>query len=321
MTVLSTVFIFGCSTAIHQKNQSESATANLEKDEAFQKGLREAYFDIGHRNLLRSPAEKGQSQLREVAFNVELLRSFKVLVFPKYNNQVEKSNEEIYDPQKLESLSPSERRQVNSSLENYQSPFIFQFRAVELQSCYKLIQMRPKFKPEMIFGKKENFGDNQAKKCVVLEGKVDDLRRKDIRKDDILALRIYFDENFIPYGKAIDLALESKNKENFRTVLTRIDPSKSFSSELSLFPIDVPNFLSYLPSKNWKAIGENVFVPHHPVVKRNLQKFKVSSSCKTGLYETNFKDDLNRFVSINWCKNDPWPTMIETNNSYSVLLK
>ena len=99
-----------------------------------------------------------------------------------------------------------------------------------------------------------------------------------------------------------------------------MDPTDHFDSGFSVFPIDIPNFLSLDVKKNWKKVSEGaVEVPNHPFIKSQMKRLNVRHvMCEEG-YKTHFKDFFGRKVKIGWCEGDAWPTTMETRRYFAVL--
>lgn len=254
-----------------------------------------------------------------LGIDVEKLRSFELIVFPKVTGIEARSNKQFIKDSTVRKMSKEERQEYFNSNVEFGKPRVYSFRAVELQSCYKLIKNRPKYKPQKFFGKAELYKEDQKKKCMVLQIKRDpELRRSQVKKDDILATRVFLDENFAPYGKSLDIANRAKRKE-VRTAEFRLDSKSSLSSELSYLPLDLPNLNSKLVRKNMKSVSKNPLnIPSDNYVKNKIKKMSKISRCSKGA-QTYYWDMYGNKVRVGWCKGHSWPTSIHTDRFYAIL--
>ncbi|MBT7609234.1 MAG: hypothetical protein HN576_05730 [Bacteriovoracaceae bacterium] len=307
--LILTCLVFGasCSSIIHYTS-----------DSAYKNALKQSFEESSSENMGRAIASKFD-QLKQINFDINKLRSFQVLSFPKNSTIAHKNLASDFDLSNVEGMSVVKKRQFYDSLQKYGKPITYEFHAVELQSCYKMIKNRPKHKPEKFFGNAENYRSNQSKKCLVLEAKKRPMINKsNLKPDDIVALRMYFDDDLMPYGKSIDYHDKSESNK-IRTVDYRYDQNQSMSSELSEYPVDFPNFSLKSIASNWKQSSENTLnIPTQKYVTKKIKSQVKVIKCNSG-YQTSYKDIFGNTVSVGWCKGHSWPTSIHTNRFFSIV--
>ncbi|OUR97279.1 hypothetical protein A9Q84_13210 [Halobacteriovorax marinus] len=294
-----------------------STTKNYKEESAYQQALQNS-FKEDHKFHSRELASAG-TQLASIGFNIEKLRSFQVLSFPKITGIENKNLDSVFDLSSVKGMTLSEKTQYLDSLQSFGKPVTYEFHAVELQSCYKMIVNRPKHRPEKFFGSADLYKSNKTKKCLVLEVKKRPLtKRSRLRKDDLIALRLYFDDELRPFGKSVDYHDKNESK-NTRTVDYRIDQRSSMSSELSEFPVDFPNFSATRVLRSWKkSSSATLNIPDQKYVQSKITKLVRVKKCNSG-YQTNYKDIFGNKVRVGWCKGHSWPTTIHTNRFFSIV--
>lgn len=288
------------------------------KDQAYQEALKQS-FGEGTSKLNQRVLASSRQQLKTVGFNLEKLRSFQVLSFPKISKIEDKHNNEIFDLSDIKDLTDAKRKAYLDSLQQFGKPITYEFHAVELQSCYKMIKNRPKHNPSKFFGPASLYKPVQEKKCLVLEAKKKPLvKRGNLKNDDVVAVRLYFDEDLKPYGKSVDFHDKSESSKT-RTVDYRYNFMTSMSSELSEYPVDFPNFIMDKIVKNWKKVSKNSLnIPDQKYVKSKISKLVKTKRCQSG-YQTSYDDIYGNPVRIGWCKGHSWPTTVHTNRFFSIV--
>jgi hypothetical protein len=293
-------------------------------DDAYKSALKQSFTEgndlikVESKRSGRVLASKGV-HLKAINFDLNKLRSFQVLTFPKISTISHKNSINDFDLSEVNGLTEQQKIEFYDSLQHYGRPVIYEFHAVELQSCYKMIKNRPKHKPEKFFGNANFFSLDKSKKCLILEAKKRPLvSRANLKRDDIIALRMYFDEDLRPYGKSIDYySKEAKNKS--RTVDYRYQQNQSMSSELSEYPVDFPNFSVTSIAKNWKiSTKKTLNIPDHNYVVKKINRLVSAEKCQSG-YQTNYKDLFGNPVKIGWCQGHSWPTTVHTNRFFSIV--
>lgn len=247
---------------------------------------------------------------------VDKLKNFKMVVFPKaVDNHMRMGKSEYIDKAPLSDMDEQERDQYLDSRTVYHSPLTYNFKILKKGRCVSLVKSR-KFATHLFFGG-ENF--DSTTKCIVLEVKKEHSkffgkRILDLKKDDILRVRVYLDEYLRPYGHSVDYAVKL-GREPYRTENIKTDSRDNSSSGLSMYPIDLPNF------KNSSVINKGkdaVPLPKNLFVVFNVKsKVKTPVCKKATLYE--HKDILGNVVESTWCGTQNWPTTIENDKFFAIL--
>lgn len=271
-------------------------------------------------NELDSNSSRGMASMndsmKELGLDLKNINSFEMLVFPKIiDHHVKRGKPVALDQSKIKSMSRQERKEYFESKMTYYEPYVYNFKVLAKGKCRKL-KKRKKYHTNKFFG-----GDTfrKGQRCFVVEG-----RKKrpkffgkffaEIKKEDLLAVRLYLDDQFRPHGQALDIAVKSGMKK-FRTVNLKNDSSENSSSGLSLFPVDLPNLsINQVNSVQSGAVRlpRNLFVI-----------FKIKSQVKTPIcskgYQLDFKDIYGSSIMVDWCKGNNWPTTINTNRFFAIL--
>lgn len=263
----------------------------------------------------------------------DLSTDFEVLVFPKKSDITEKhiGHEKaelrialIKKFGKTDGLKKYDEVK-NDNLVEYQKPVSYRFSDQRMTSCYNIVKENSKkWNAKDFFGSPEVYRKHKDKQCAIIQVKQvsPKIRVSKIRKDDVLAMRIFIDDMFRPYGKEIDIARVSKaryRKGQVGRVRIPYSNKNSMSSELSYFPIDIPNFLNNKVKLNWNYVETNALsIPNDYYVKNKIEKLVKVDLCDSG-YTTAYSDIYGRTVKVGWCKGHSWPTTITTNNFFAVL--
>lgn len=301
-----------------------SSVKHYRADDVYKSALKQSFAEgndlikVEEKVSGRILASKGV-QLKAIDFDLDSLRSFQVLTFPKHSTITHKNSMGDFDLSEVNTITEQQKLDFYDSLQHYGKPVVYEFHAIELQTCYKMIKNRPKHKPEKFFGNAELYSSNKNKKCLILEAKKRPLiSRANLKRDDIIALRMYFDEDLKPYGKSIDY-YNKKAKSKKRTVDYRYDQSQSMSSELSEYPVDFPNFSVASVSKNWKISTQKTLnIPDHKYVIKKISRLTKTKICESG-YQTSYKDLFGNPVKVGWCQGHSWPTTVHTNRFFSIV--
>ncbi|TDJ03992.1 MAG: hypothetical protein E2O68_09015 [Deltaproteobacteria bacterium] len=227
------------------------------------------------------------------------LKSFRMLVFPaqiSFNKKRELSDEE-----KIE----------------YGNPIVFNFNTLLAGKC-NLLKRLKRYNSNTFFGGRK-FAS--SKMCFVIQGRRARPKKwgkvvTRLNRDDTLAIRIFIDESFRPFGKSIDYALD-KGQKAYRTVNLKMDSQESLSSELSQFPIDLPNLLDPIIAQSIRYGA--VRIPQDLFVISQIKSKVKRPICKSG-QQIDFKDFLGTKVMVDFCKGNSWPTTIHTNNFFAILI-
>ena len=295
-----------------------SSLTPYHKDSAYQKALNQS-FRAGETRISKRILASSREQLKNIGFDINKLRSFEVLSFPKVTGIENKNSDNVFDLSAVKGMTDSQKKEYMDSLQQFGKPVTYQFHAVELQSCYKMIKNRPKYNPSKFFGEASLYKPIQEKKCLVLEAKKKPLIKKgNLKNDDVLAIRMYLDEDLKPYGKSIDYYDRSADNKK-RTAEYRYNFKSSMSSELSEYPVDVPNFIMSSVSNSWKKVKKNsLSIPEQGYVKNKIKGLVKTKRCNSG-YQAQYKDLFGNAVRVGWCKGHSWPTTIHTNRFFSIV--
>jgi len=287
------LFLFGCSSSPYKEGTDPYKTA-----------LNDAFNEMEEKNEGRGRSiasiEPPEDFIKKViGFKSSDLKSFRMLVFPA-------------------NISFNKKREINDLEEiEYGAPTIFNFKTVLSGKCNFLKKVRR-------FNSKAFFGNNKfsaEKNCFVIEGRRARPKKwgkmvNRLNRDNNLAIRIYIDEDFRPFGKSIDYAL-LKGRKNFRTVNLKMDSQVSLSSELGRFPIDLPNLKD--PIIGNSVVKGALRLPKDFFVISQVKKRVKRPICKSG-YQIDFKDFLGNLVMVDFCKGNSWPFAIHTNNFFAILI-
>lgn len=290
-----TFLLSSCSTTTYKEGAVDPYDTALNK----------AFSDLKEKRLLkRGMASKGNKVspvLRMLAMRPENLGSFKMLVFPTDLNMHYKRT--LKNPNKF----------------SYGQPQTFVFKTLKKGLCRHL--KRSKKYGADIFFKEGRYGTSQS--CLIIEGRRQRPRKwgkviTRLRRDDMLAVRLYFDDHFRPFGKSVDYAVKA-GTEKFRTVNMKYDDNESMSSEMGLFPIDLPNFRNSQIKKSIKYVKTGaVRLPRDFYVATKIKSKAPRSICRSG-YQVNYKDQFGNNVAVDFCKGKSWPTAIHTMRFFAIL--
>ncbi|MDH5581327.1 MAG: hypothetical protein OEY33_05425, partial [Bdellovibrionales bacterium] len=248
--------------------------------------------------------------------DIDSLTKFKMVVFPKaIDHHVKMRKYQSIDKNLLSEMDEQERDKYIDSKTVYHTPLTFNFNVLKKGLCMNLVKTK-KYATHLFFGG-EDF-DSKIK-CMVLEVKKEvphffGKRIMDLKKDDILRVRVYLDEYLRPYGHSVDYAVK-QGREPYRTENIKTDKRENSSSGLSMYPIDLPNF------KNSSVVNkaeDSVPLPRNLFLIFSIKsKVKTPICKKAKLFE--HKDILGNIVESSWCDKQNWPTTIENNRFFAVL--
>ncbi len=262
-------------------------------------------------------------ELAEVSSKLKTLKSYEYLVFPKMVDIAEKSNVGLVDSKAVSRMSDQERREFFDSLDNFGAPLTYAFSVQRNLSCASLKKEKSKFASDQFFA---DFKGDPSLNCLIVRGfqKEPDVKKGNIRKDDLLEVQLYFDEQLKPYGQVNSLA--SGKRVNFQTgsgirsVGLKLSSEDHLSSGLFLLPIDYPNFKGARKdvNANWTKSKGALSIPEDRYVQAKIEKFVDRALCDQG-HHTQYRTNYGQNVRIGWCKGDSLPTTIQTDTYFAVL--
>jgi hypothetical protein len=297
MRFLLLIFVIGCSSSPYKKKSNDPYEV------AVFDALKE--LELESEKIKRGVASvepQNKFMKKAIGFKLKSIKRFKMLVFPANPNFNKKVD--------IGSLSGID----------YASPMIFNFKTILSNSCKKLSKMR-KYNARLYFVASEI---DMKKKCLVVEGRQKRPKKwgkmvTRLKRDTTLAVRVYIDEDFRPFGKEVDIAV-GMGKKAFKTVRLKMDVGQNLSSELSFFPIDLPNFKNPINGNrlNYKSEGA-VRIPKDLFVLAQVKKYSKRKVCKSG-YQLDMKNFLGEKVMIDFCAGSSWPFAIHTNSFFAILI-
>ena len=273
-----------------------SSSPYKEGADPYKSALNSAFDQVG------GERQRGIASTKVIEFDSSHLKRFRMLVFPAQISFNKKRN--LTDQEKIE----------------YGKPVVFNFKTVLSGNCNFLKKVR-RYNSRVFFGGTKFSAE---KKCLVIEGRKARPKKwgkmvTRLNRDDTLGIRIYIDEDFRPFGKSIEYALE-KGRKAFRTVNLKMDSSESLSSELSSFPIDLPNFKNPSIGKSINFVSSGaVRLPQDMYVIAQVKSKVKRPICKSG-HQIDYKDFLGKTVLVDFCKGSSWPFAIHTNNFFAILI-
>ncbi len=279
------LFLIGCSSSPYKEGA-----------DPYKSALNSAFNQVG------GGRQRGIASTKVIEFDSSHLKRFRMLVFPAQISFNKKRN--LTDQEKIE----------------YGRPVVYNFKTLLSGNCNFLKKVR-RFQSRVFFGGTKFSKD---KKCLVIEGRKARPKKwgkmvTRLNRDDTLGIRIFIDEDFRPFGKSIEYALE-KGRKAFRTVNLKMDSSESLSSELSSFPIDLPNLKNPSIGKSINFVSSGaVRLPKDMYVISQVKSKVKRPICKSG-HQVDFKDFLGKTVLVDFCKGSSWPFTIHTNNFFAILI-
>ena len=285
------ILLIGCSSSPYKKG-----------NDPYNSALNSAFNKIEEKRESQKRGIASIEPSKVIGFDSRHLKSFKMLVFPAQISFNKKRN--LTDSEKID----------------YGKPIVFNFKTVLSGKCNHLKRIK-RYNSKIFFGETKFLSD---KKCFVIEGRRARPKKwgkmvTRLNRDDTLGIRIFIDEDFRPFGKTIEYAL-GKGRKAFRTVNLKMDSTESLSSELSSFPIDLPNLKDPVigQSVNFASSGA-VRLPQDLFVISQVKSKVKRPICQSG-YQIDYKDFLGKTVMVDFCKGSSWPFAIHTNNFFAILI-
>lgn len=272
----------------------------------------------------RSPSSvERPRELVDIERGLNTLKSYEYLVFPKLVDIAEKNDESVVDFKAVAKMSDDKKREYFDSLADYASPRTYFFSVQRNLSCQALRKEKGKFSADKFFS---DFKGEKSTHCLIVRGQQKDpeIKKGNIRRDDLLEVQLYFDEDLKPYGQVNSLAdgkrVNFQTGAGIRSVGIKLMPIDHLSSELFLLPIDYPNFNGARQdvNRNWTYDSNALSIPKDKYVESKIAKLGKHKLCQAG-YKTEYKTNLGKIVRIGWCKGDALPTTIQTETYFAVL--
>lgn len=263
------------------------------------------------------------SELENVGSSLKSLKSYEYLVFPKLVDIAEKNHESLIDSKAVSRMSEQKRREYFDSLNDFGTPQTFAFSVQRNLSCLALMKERSKFAADKFFA---DFKGDADTHCLIVRGfqKEPDVKKGNIKRDDLLEVQLYFDENLRPYGQVNSIAngerVNFKTESGIRKVGLKLSSEDHLSSGLFYFPMDFPNFLGARRDVNskWKQSSTALSIPSDKYVESKIEKFVDRRLCESG-YQTEYRTNYGQNVRVGWCQGDALPTTIQTETYFAVL--
>ncbi len=289
--------LFGC-----------SSTKGLDP---YQKGISSAFQEMDQTERKISSEEE---------FSASNILPHEMLLFPKAFEFNKKSIGEIIDYNALDKMSEKDKKDYFAKKVEYLKPLEFQIQPLISDLCNKLASKEGSKFDSYEFLTGRSF--NPSEKCMVIE-----VKRKfpkffgkkvlEVQRDDLLKVRLYLSESLRPYGKKVYLAVQA-GKERYREVDLLATESDTFSSELDLTPIDIPNPSNHAVKGNIKSTEEGVIrIPNDLFVVAAINKNVKVSPCPKGSH-IDYTDVLGNSVQVDWCAGEKWPRTINTPRFYAI---
>ena len=176
----------------------------------YESALDDAFSEVPSLDSVSRGVTSVEASIKGLNLNIKRLSSFEMLVFPKVvGHHMKRGLPKNEDQEKINSMSDQERKYYFDSKMVYYEPQVFNFKVLVNSPCRKL-KKRRKFHTNKFFTG-ETFKPGQ--RCFVLEG-----RRKrpkffgkiisNVRKEDLLAIRLFLDDHFRPHGQSLDFAVK-----------------------------------------------------------------------------------------------------------------
>ena len=278
------------------------------------------------RESLRHPSSIERPRpFSEIHESLSGLKSYEYLVFAKLNDQAEKNNSSAIDPKVIAKMTSTQREVFFDSLTDYASPKTFAFSTQRNVSCSKLKKEKSKFKTEVFF---KDADDKSDINCLVIRGfqKSPDIKKANIKKDDVLEVQFYIDEYLRPFGQVLSIAngerVNFRTEDGLRKSAIKLDPNQNLSSGLILFPIDYPNFAGYRQDglKSWTEQVTPLSIPQDEYVRAKISQYSDIEYCKNG-YKAHYKNQWGATTRVGWCAGHALPTTIHTERYFAILRK
>ncbi len=272
----------------------------------------------------RSPSSvERPKELSDIEAKLDSLKSYEYLVFPKIVDIAEKNDESVIDFKAVAKMSDAKKREFFDSITDYASARTYLFSVQRNLSCQALRKEKSKFSADKFFA---NFEGDKTIHCLIVRGQQvePDIKKGNIRRDDLLEVQLYFDEDLKPYGQVNSLAdgsrVNFKTGAGIRSVGAKLLPLDHLSSDLFMLPIDYPNFKGARKdvNHNWIHDSNALSIPNDRYVQNKMAKLSHHKLCQAG-YKTEYKTNLGKSVRIGWCKGDALPTTIQTDTYFAVL--
>jgi hypothetical protein len=274
------------------------SSIEFKEDKVYKASLEKAFLQLEKARLPASSKRYYTKKLLNKSWS-----KFQVAVFPKIQHEHIKRH--IKAKKKMRS--------------GYERPIIYNFKLIKKGPCKNL-----KRQSNNLF--KEYFTDvsKVEKNCFLVEA-----RKKRPKKwgqmvtrltdNQPLAIRLFFSENYVPFGKEVDHAV-SKGFFTYRTSYQKYKKTENFDSGMSLYPISLPNLNLQTNLQAINKVHKNVLrIPKNIFVVSMISKMK-RRACTKG-YQLDYQDYQGNLIKTDFCDGHPWPSAINTRNYFAILLK
>lgn len=260
--------------------------------QAYNQALSRAFDEMKARSPDGRDLASEQSLASLAGADLSKLRgSIEVVVFPKFSSLGDKNASAVHV--------------------DFGRPTTYTFNVVRNLDCQKLVKEN-----SAKWAHRDNFKDASADlDCAILRVVQSEPKRlvANVRQGDIKEAHLYLDSEYSVYGFDYEIMRTRRDSE---VVHVKTDATAaSGSSGLGMLPIDLP------PSNPALAVvsdDQPVRASADAFVTRKLQELKVSFSCARGK-RILYKDSYGQRNTIQWCKGDVWPTVVENDRFVAVL--
>ena len=275
----------------------------------YQKGFKAAFNELDQADRKISSEEE---------LSASNILPHEMLLFPKAFKMNHKSAKDPIDYKALDKMNDEQKRAYFDKRDEYLNPLEFQIIPLVTDLCAQLATKEGSKFDSYDFLVDRSF--NPSEKCMVLE-----VKRKfhkafgkkvlEVRRDDLLKVRLYLSQSLKPFGKKVYLAVQA-GRERYREVDLLTSESDTMSSDLDLIPIDIPNPSNNIIKGNIKSL-DKIRIPADLFVVASINKNVNLSPCAKG-NQIDYKDILGNSVEIDWCAGESYPRTINTPRFYAI---
>ncbi len=192
-------------------------------------------------------------------------------------------------------------------------PQVYEVATIAMTPCQTMIsgRMFAKYRPDLVFA--ADLGKDDKRDCAIVQVTSKTMRQRPhslIRPNDVLAIRLYLDDEYRLHGQEKDIYVDSRN---LRVDRIKNDPNLPSSSGLSLFPIDLPTEFMMIQGFPAKARLQSasdsgldrLAVKQAQRLNHNFQ----TANCDAAVFK--HISYYGAVTSVNWCQGLPWPAKME----------
>lgn len=270
---------------------------------------------IAESDAMRSPANEGwqlqtlKTQLGD--FNKIKPGKFEIYVFPK-----------------MQTMTHMEIGEEGILLGK---PHIAEVSVLAVTTCEAFINKAAfsKYNPASYFNAK--LAENKQGKCAIVgvtSRSMRDANRSLLREGDVLAKRLYLDEQFNVYGIETDFYSKDakQNEMNMKTTGMKLGPGMPSTSGLDFIPVDMPALgkIQKMDTVDFRTVFAATSKPTDFTFQKNgtlvdrmalrqigrLNKNFRIPSC--AMKKMSYKDHYRKQVEMYWCEGVPWPQVVNS---------